>query len=258
MSVTLHGDMRVIEEGRPRSSFRGFLMALVLLLAILWGALYGALRTGGGRNLVAARLSKHLNTALTVEETRLRFPLTLRMQGVQSEDYTEGSTGFRAREVQIRLGLKPWVWVTLLQPELNMIWSTEAGWSPAVFRAVGDLPGSNIGTLETMCQPWRRSVRLNVVDGTLRWFGEQSRPLAWVDGVVFRVAPIALPDRTVYVHQFAADRVVDGGAGAIENTVLEWISGTEGGFVEIARSASLPPANGTGFWSVTHGNTAGH
>lgn len=258
MSVTLHGEMRVTEEGRPRSSFRGFVMALVLLLAILWGALYGALRTAGGRSLVEQRLAKQLSTPLTVEDTRLRFPLTLRIQGVQSEDYTEGSTGFRVREVQIRLGLKPWVWVTVMQPELSMVWSSEAGWSPAVFRSVGELPGSNIMTLETMCRPWRRSVRLDVMDGTLRWFGEESRPLAWLDGLVFRVAPVELPDRTVYVHQFAADRVVDGGAGAIENTALEWISGADGGFVEIARSASLPPADGTGFWSVTHGNTAGH
>lgn len=252
------GGMRVEESPRGGVSLRGSVVALIFILGILWIACHLALRTRGGQDLVKARLERLMGTPLSLDRATLVFPLTLRVEGIQSADYQSGVSGYRVRLLRVRPGWRPHRQLALEGMELNLHPAVGGGWHPLVLSALGDLPAGQVQGLSDLCAAWRERWRLAITGGEIRWFTAEGEVLADVQGLSFLVAPVALPDRQVHVHRLVIERVADGGAGVVTQAELEWLSDATGHYVELTRSPGLPPADGAGFWSVEHGQTAIH
>lgn len=252
------GGMRVEESPRGGVSLRGTCLALICILGIVWGTLHLALRTRGGQDLVKARLERLMGTPLSLSRATLVFPLTLRVEGIQSADYQANVSGYRVRLLRVRPGWRPHRHLALEGVELNLHPAVGGGWHPLVLSALGDLPAGHVQGLSDLCASWREHWRLAITAGELRWFTAEGELLAEVQGLSFLVAPVRLPDRIVSVHRLVIERVADGGADVLTQVELEWLSDATGHYVELTRAPGLPPADGAGFWSVEHGQTAIH
>lgn len=246
-----------MEGGEPRTgaSWRGTFAAMFFILGILWGAVFVALRTEGGLGVVRKHLSELLSDPVNVERASLVFPLTLRLEGVQSADYVQGTAGFRVSVVRVRPGWRPRWQLALEAPEVNLHPAGGGGWRPAALSVMGDLPAGDVQDLSALCAGWRSRWRLGISGGHLRWFTIGGAPLADVQGLSFLVAPVKFPDRLLHVHRLVIERVNDGGDDVLSHVELEWLADDTGRFVELTRSPGVPPADGAGFWSVDHGQT---
>ncbi len=257
MSAPPGADGFRVRDERPGGGLRRFFLVVGLVLAILWGAVFVALRTPGGITLLETRLAALLAEEVRVTRAGLAFPLTLWLEDVYSADFVPGFSGFRIREGRLSPGGHPRGRMHLKGLELVLRATPNGGWMPPRLGAIGDLPAADIRALSDACGAWRERWRLDIEDGHILWVDDGGAPLAEVQGLVFRVAPVALPDRRAYVHQLHATRVVDGGRDTLAPVALEWLWDGSGRYVELLRSAALPPADGAGFWSVQDGDAYG-
>lgn len=240
------------KQGRSSGGgWRGSVMTLLVIAAILWGFLFFACRTKSGIDFVQGRASARLGLDVTVERVTLLPPLTLRLSRVQSTDFEANVTGFHADEINVRFGLKPRVTLDLLRPELHLLYDGSV-WCPTNLAALGDLPFRDLGGLSDVCAPWRGRMSITLDGGNLYWHGYRDSLIASARGVAFSVRPVKLPGHgDAFFHRLRAASVVEPAGRQTDNIVVDWLSVGEKRYIELQRATTLPAGKDAGFWGMS-------
>lgn len=242
---------------RAGGGLRRGLATLVIILGILWVTLFFAVGTKGGLDLVQSQLSKRLGTPVKVARARLAVPAALRLMALESENYAEGELGFRADEVRLALGTRPWLRVTLMRPELNLV-HDGLTWYPTNFAALGELPEGDLQGLTALSAGWRERVALAIEDGQCTWYRDVGAPLAAARGIMFQIEPVALPGHAGATYQrLRAMSVEEVDGRRTDNVDVEWLTVDGDRHVELSRAPTMPAAEAGGFWGVVNDATSG-
>jgi hypothetical protein len=244
------GKIREIPSHPRGGGFKRFVVTVLILLAITWITLFFAVRTDGGRVLIEDHIETRFGIAVKIEKATLGFPLVLNLHGLAPEDVETTRSGFRAERVRISLGRRPRWRVSMSNPELNLLYARGAGWSPAVFRDIGDLPGEDVRHIAQLSEALRARISLRVQDGSIAWWDAAGNEMAFARGIQFTMAPAKVPDHRFTFYSLAVNVGVAPDAELFKEVRSEWLSSENHDYIEISRSESLPPDTESGFWGT--------
>jgi hypothetical protein len=208
-----------------------------------------AVRTEGGRSFVEERLEKWLGLELTIQGASLGLPCDLVVEHLESRDFGfPGGPGFRAEE--LRLGLRPSsrLRVSAYRCALNLARRPDGSWAPGCFSKLGDLPGRTVAELSRLTAGFRDGVALDVSEGAVTWFDADGVQGVEARGIVFRLAPAAVPGRRMHHYYLAVRNVVGAEAVQGHDVEREWLASDMHEYLELyGESRGLPPS-GAAFW----------
>ena len=242
--------MRISPAGDGMGRFARFVVTVLVLAAILLVTGFFAVRTDGGRSLVADRLGKLLGTAVTVEKTSIGWPYDLVLDKVVSVDYSSDGPGLRAETVRIGCGRGWGLRVSAVRPELNLVHGSDGSWQPALFGRLGDLPVGDIAEISRITAGFRRRVTLYVRDGTIIWRDKDQKVLASAGGVSLGIAHVTLPGRRMHHYSLSVYNVLGAGGARIHDIERKWLADDATDYIELFRSGQKTSSVEGDFWEV--------
>lgn len=246
------GGMRIVGEGRTLGrSLRNFALTLLVVIVLIAVSVWLAARTGGARQFIADGLGSRLGTEVRIAETRIGWPYVLVMENVVSTaEVGDGMPMFRADEIRVAPGIRTLWQVTVRRGALNLVRSDDGTWRPAAFARLGDLPLTRIAELSRLTSGIRRRVRLDISDSSIQWLNSRHVPMATAGGISFRMAPLRLPDRTMFHYKLAVYHVMGPSGTRVHDVEREWLASEGRDYVEIGRAGRESPALDRGFWEA--------
>jgi hypothetical protein len=244
------GNIKVIPSHAEAGGFKRFVVTLLILLVISWVTLFFVVRSDGGRVLIENHLETRFGMDMSIESAALGFPFALILKNIQSQDVETTRAGFRADKIRLSMGVHPRWKITMVHPELNLVYERGVGWLPARFSDIGDLPREDIRQLSRLSRELRKRVVLGIQDGNIDWRNEAGEEMATAKGIRFELAPAEVPEHEFFFYSLVVEMGVGPDAGMVKEVESQWLSSEKHDYIEISRSESLPPESDSGFWGT--------
>ncbi|MBP7275639.1 MAG: hypothetical protein KBA51_05500 [Kiritimatiellae bacterium] len=258
------------DEPRPGSgvaraieSWIGWCIALIVILAMLYGGLLLAARTEGFRALLAQRMERRTGISVRIGHSTLSPGLTLTLRDIRwpndtapaqpADDGDEDAEVVRPEgsvdEMRIRFRFPRLRWRSLeLRGARWTLYRSEDGeWAPAALAA--RLAGADRAwglrlfpnDLEGLAPP--ADAVIAAEDLTMTWYRDAEHPACVVEGLTLHATPCHSPSRDFLHVRMQARLVQSEGAATPGPRAEEWII-YEGGRVQI--EPSPPPREAPG------------
>lgn len=219
-----------------------FVVTALIILVIFYAGAYFGLRTSGARSLIDSSLEKRLGMEVEIGETRLAFPLGLRINTIKAGSPGENLPGFTAQELCVELGARLVTKISASGVELVLAKQGDGSWEPRFFSRMGDLPSRKMAIVSDVTKSFRDKVSVCVDDALIKWVDEHGQVSVLMEGVDFEMQQVKLPGREMFhyklgVFKFSSDLV---GGGGDHDIVREWLSGPDAEYVEVLSEGEIP------------------
>ncbi len=222
--------------------FKRFVITVLIIVIILYVGAFFGLRTAGARSLVDSSLEKRLGMEVEIGETKLAFPLGVRMLTVKAGDPGENLPGFLARELCINFLPLTGTKVSASGVEMVVAKQDDGSWAPRFFSRLGDLPARQMADVSEVTKSFRDKVAIDVDGALIKWVDADGSITVLMEGVDFQMQPVALPGRDMLHYRLAifkySSDLVGGGSG--HDIVREWLSGPDADYVEVSSQGDMP------------------
>lgn len=229
------------ESGRWLESITRFWITMVIIAAILYFAAYAISRSDGFRDIVQQRLSELAGTPLSIREARADAMMNLVLEGINdSANHTNQLPG-----IEIAYAKLKWRWIPLLtgtgwpfkqlhvrDGTIRFTQATDGTWSPlpeleSRLSPWMEVPGTPTNVLLTSITESMRLVGVDVslenVNAVWRTGFPDEPPVARVEGVHLKTAPLKPFDDPVIWFAMKIGRAESGEVEWLSNIELSWI-----------------------------------
>ena len=229
-----------------------FLVTVLVLVLIVLVTGFFAAKTEGARRMVEDRLTKLLGVPVRVEQIRIGFPYALVSDRAASKGFEEGEPGFRAQEVRVCAGIRPFCRVSILRAELRLVRNRDGMWEPTALAGLGEAVTGNVAGISGLTESLRRRVLLRVRDSSIRWRDTGGAEVAMASGVDFKMAPVRFPGRRVLFHyDLSVRNWADSDGRKLHDLEREWLAWEKTDYLEMVRAGRPAREANKGFWEVS-------
>jgi hypothetical protein len=221
---------------------------LVLLVLVVLVALAVWVRFESGRDFAMRRLSAAVEMPLTAERTRIVWPYRLEAERVQSVE--QASIGVPLLWIRtLRVGRSLDLGWCLEGEALKLVLDEGLAEKDGLFSRLAAWQGDAAG-LHMALGRLRVKDRLRLRESSLTWLAADGQPAAFVEGLIFRLAPAKIPEYRLVSVGIDFSRAEGPGLLGSGERSWRWLSGERVPFVDLLRpaagelasvTASVPP-----------------
>ena len=201
---------------------RRWIITLLIIALILYIGTFFVVRTDGFRSYVAERISERAGLPVKIERTAADLALHIHVYNLTTENISDrGVPGFRVEHAKVIWSIKgmlttPRQLITGLEldrPYVAFRIDPRAGIQPSVFKPIGrtvanwggitvpqrDIPREAASDISTSMDT--DIDKLEVSEGTIRWWDGSGNELAYADGINFIKQPLEVIERIMIYYQ---------------------------------------------------------
>ena len=187
------GNMQVITPGERRSSFFGsFVVPLIIVVVILLVTIFFMVKTDGGKQFIADKLSKSLGMDVELTATKIGWPYVLVLEGVSVKEKELDKPSLTAETVRLAKDFRFRTHISVNRGELTLEQNSDGEWSPYVFARLGDIPTENIMQLADTLDLFDKRVIIAITDSTINWVDKKGDKNSFVSSLYFNTSPVKI------------------------------------------------------------------
>jgi hypothetical protein len=238
-----------LHEGRMGPLGR-FVITVLVLVVIVLGAVFFAVRTDGGRAFVEDRLANRLGMPLSIGRARIGWPYRLVLEQVETEGFGEEAPGFRVQDVRLGLGWRLHPRLTVRRAVVQMVRSRDDRWTPEALTRLGEAPFRTLRDLSRAVDVLGRHTELHVTESGVRWLDATGYEMASANGLSYHLQSARVPGRRARHHALTVYHAVAPGGQRVHDVEREWLATEERPYIELAATGATAPEAGA-FWGGT-------
>lgn len=245
--------MKISKPDRSgRGCFRGALITLGLVIAIILVAIVFAARTEGMKAIVTDRLSKTLGEDLSIGSIHIGWPYVLVIEDIKSQGLEKGEAGFKAAEVRMGILCPFSRRLDVHRGVIRLVQMADGGWQPSVFGKLGQLPESHVSEVTRLTRKLRKRTRLRITEGRVSWIDQAGVVGAMAEDVALSIVPVKLPNsgRSYYYSLHVYNLLQGNDAGRLHDVQHDWLSTEENPYIVTSSSVEAVADGDNSFWRM--------